>query len=111
VDKENSKPDLEGAPKGTPKSRSKRRSGGSAARRVLRSSRSTEEAVQTGMLGGAYKPLSERDIRRIPRALRERIDDDLRTILDGYRPEPSPEFLKNELGEIMERYRDAVPPG
>ncbi|MFP6640352.1 MAG: trimethylamine methyltransferase family protein [Myxococcota bacterium] len=65
MDKENSKPDLEGAPKGTPKSRSKRRSGGSAARRVLRSSRSTEEAVQPGMLGGTYKPLSERDIRRI----------------------------------------------
>jgi len=42
-----------------------RRSGGRAARRALRAAGVHGLAVQPGMPGGAYKPLSERDIQRI----------------------------------------------
>lgn len=62
---DNSKTSVVGRPGGKRKSRSARRAGGSAARRVLRSEPATETAVQPGMPGGRYKPLTESDIRRI----------------------------------------------
>ena len=42
-----------------------RRAGGREARRALRAAGVEGQAVQPGMTGGAYKPLSERDIQRI----------------------------------------------
>jgi len=42
-----------------------RRSGGRRARRAARADGVRGQAVQPGMQGGAYKPLSEHDIRRI----------------------------------------------
>jgi len=47
------------------KSRSSRRAGGRDARRALRAAGVRGQAVQPGMPGGVYKPLSERDIERI----------------------------------------------
>jgi trimethylamine--corrinoid protein Co-methyltransferase len=47
------------------KSRPARRAGGRDARRALRAAGVRGQAVQPGMPGGAYKPLSERDIERI----------------------------------------------
>ena len=47
------------------KARRSRRSGGRDARRKLRAAGVRGQAVQPGMPGGAYKPLSERDIQRI----------------------------------------------
>ena len=49
-----------GRTKGSP-----RRAGGREARRALRAAGVEGQAVQPGMTGGAYKPLSERDIQRI----------------------------------------------
>ena len=49
----------------TYKRRKARRSGGREARRVKRARGVRGHAVQPGMTGGAYKPLSERDIERI----------------------------------------------
>jgi trimethylamine--corrinoid protein Co-methyltransferase len=48
-----------------PSSRSDRRAGGRKARRASRSAGAAGIAVQPGMAGGAYKPLSDRDIERI----------------------------------------------
>ena len=45
--------------------RTSRRSGGRAARRAKRAAGVRGKAVQPGMVGGAYKPLSDRDIQRI----------------------------------------------
>ena len=47
------------------KTRRPRRSGGRDARRALRAAGVRGQAVQPGMQGGAYKPLSEHDIQRI----------------------------------------------
>jgi len=47
------------------KSRKVERAGGRAARRALRAAGVRGQAVQAGMAGGAYKPLSNRDIQRI----------------------------------------------
>ena len=47
------------------KTRRSRRSGGRNARHALRAAGVRGQAVQPGMPGGAYKPLSERDIQRI----------------------------------------------
>ena len=47
------------------KTRRSRRSGGRDARHALRAAGVRGQAVQPGMPGGAYKPLSERDIQRI----------------------------------------------
>jgi len=47
------------------KTRRPRRSGGREARRALRAAGVRGQAVQPGMQGGAYKPLSEHDIQRI----------------------------------------------
>jgi trimethylamine--corrinoid protein Co-methyltransferase len=47
------------------KSRRARRGGGREARRALRAAGVRGQAVQPGMPGGAYQPLSESDIRRI----------------------------------------------
>ena len=47
------------------KTRQSRRSGGRRARHALRAEGVRGLAVQAGMPGGAYKPLSERDILRI----------------------------------------------
>ena len=45
--------------------RKTRRTGGRDARRALRAAGVQGQAVQPGMTGGAYKPLSERDIQLI----------------------------------------------
>ena len=44
---------------------SKARAGGRDARRALRAAGVRGQAVQPGMMGGAYKPLSDSDIQRI----------------------------------------------
>ncbi len=46
-------------------SRSPRRAGGRAARRALRESKAKPRAVGPGIPGGAFRPLSDRDIARI----------------------------------------------
>jgi len=48
-----------------PKARRTRRAGGRDARRALRAAGVRGQAVQPGMTGGAYRPLSDRDIQRI----------------------------------------------
>ena len=45
--------------------KTRRRAGGRAARRKLRSTASTGRVVQPGLEGGRYKPLSDRDVERI----------------------------------------------
>ena len=45
--------------------RSRKRAGGRDARRALRAAGVRGQAVQPGMAGGAYRPLSDRDIERI----------------------------------------------
>jgi len=47
------------------RTRQRRRSGGRRARHVARTEGVRGQAVQAGMQGGVYKPLSEHDIRRI----------------------------------------------
>ena len=51
--------------KGPGKTRGRRRAGGREGRRAIRAAGVEGQAVQPGMKGGAYKPLSEQDIKRI----------------------------------------------
>ncbi len=51
---------------GTATPRTKRRSGGGRAARVAQRSEGPKEAaVRAGLMGGAYRPLTDRDIQRI----------------------------------------------
>ena len=51
---------------GTRTPRAKRRSGGGrAARFAQRSDGSKEAAVRAGLIGGAYRPLTDHDVQRI----------------------------------------------
>jgi trimethylamine--corrinoid protein Co-methyltransferase len=70
--------------------RSRRRGGGRAARRAARAAGASGLAVRPGMSGGAYKPLSDRDIERIHGAAL----DVLERIGIG---EPIPEILEHAL--------------
>ncbi len=45
--------------------RAAHRSGGSRARRAARAKRSSDKVVRPGLMGGAYRPLGDRDIQRI----------------------------------------------
>jgi trimethylamine--corrinoid protein Co-methyltransferase len=72
------------------KSGKSRRAGGRDARRALRAAGVRGQAVRPGMSGGAYKPLSERDIQRI----NETALDILENIGIG---EPIPEILHYAL--------------
>lgn len=72
------------------KSRKVERAGGRAARRALRAAGVRGQAVQAGMAGGAYKPLSNRDIQRI----HDTALDILENIGIG---EPIPEILQYAL--------------
>ena len=51
--------------KAADKARGRRRSGGRSARKALRAAGSVGEAVRPGQEGGAFRPLSARDIGRI----------------------------------------------
>ena len=72
------------------KSRKVERAGGRAARRALRAAGVRGQAVQAGMAGGAYKPLSNRDIQ----CIHDTALDILENIGIG---EPIPEILHYAL--------------
>ena len=57
------------------KSTHRRRSGGRRARRASHANNVLSQAVQPGMSGGAYRPLSEADIKRISDSALDLLED------------------------------------
>jgi trimethylamine--corrinoid protein Co-methyltransferase len=85
--------------------RPRRKSGGRAARRASRLAHQASQAVRPGMRGGAYKPLSERDIERI----HDTALDVLANIGVG---DPIPEILEHALPKgctLSEHNRLCIP--
>ena len=69
---------------GTETPRARRRSGGGRAARVAQSSEKPKEAaVRAGLIGGAYRPLTDHDIQRI----HERAAEKLRELMSSHYPE------------------------
>jgi trimethylamine--corrinoid protein Co-methyltransferase len=85
--------------------RPKRKSGGRAARRASRLAHKTGQAVRPGMRGGAYKPLSKRDVERIHGTA-------LEVLANIGIAEPIPEILEHALPKgctLSEHNRLCIP--